>query len=216
MIIKVMLVDDHRMVSEALSALLSKETDLEVVAIADNGREAVRMAREAKPDVIVMDLAMPEMNGLEACRNIVEETPECKVIALSMHSDRRYVVEALKSGARGYILKESAFLALAGAIRGVTENNGYLDPKITGIIMKDYIQQKNDPSSPYEQTPLSSREREVLQLIAEGKNTKEIAFTLDISTKTVETHRRQIMQKLKLSNIAEMTRYAIREGVSSL
>ena len=216
MIIKVMLVDDHRMVSEALSALLSKETDLEVVAIADNGREAVRMARETNPDVIVMDLAMPEMNGLEACRNIVEETPACKVIALSMHSDRRYVVEALKSGARGYILKESAFVALAGAIRGVTEDNGYLDPKITGIIMKDYIQQKNDPSATCEQTPLSSREREVLQLIAEGKNTKEIAFTLDISAKTVETHRRQIMQKLKLGSIAEMTRYAIREGVSSL
>jgi DNA-binding NarL/FixJ family response regulator len=211
-----MLVDDHRMVSEALSALLSKETDLDVVAIADNGREAIRMARETDPDVIVMDLAMPEMNGLEACRNIVEETPQRKVIALSMHSDRRYVVESLKAGAKGYILKESAFVALAGAIRGVTENNGYLDPKITGIIMKDYIQQKSDASATYERTPLSSREREVLQLIAEGKNTKEIAFTLDISVKTVETHRRQIMQKLKLSNIAEMTRYAIREGVSSL
>ena len=133
-----------------------------------------------------------------------------------MHSDRRYVVEALKSGAKGYILKESAFTALAGAIRGVTENNGYLDPKITGIIMKDYFQHMSEPAQGNEQPFLSSREREVLQLIAEGRNTKEIAYKLDISIKTVETHRRQIMQKLKLNNIAEMTRYAIREGVASL
>jgi DNA-binding NarL/FixJ family response regulator len=214
--INVMLVDDHRMVSEALSALLSRETDMEVVAIADNGREAVRVAKEVMPDVIVMDLAMPEMNGLDACRNIISESPECKVIALSMHSDRRYVVEALKSGARGYILKESAFTALAGAIRGVMDDNGYLDPKITGIIMKDYFLHMKEPSSDYDQMPLSSREREVLQLIAEGINTKEIAFKLNISIKTVETHRRQIMQKLNLSNIAELTRYAIKEGVTCL
>jgi DNA-binding NarL/FixJ family response regulator len=216
MSINVMLVDDHRMVSEALSALLSKESDMEVVAIADNGREAVRVAKEVMPDVIVMDLAMPEMNGLDACRNIISESPECRVIALSMHSDRRYVVEALKSGARGYILKESAFTALAGAIRGVMDDNGYLDPKITGIIMKDYFLHMKETSSDYDQIPLSSREREVLQLIAEGINTKEIAFKLNISIKTVETHRRQIMQKLNLSNIAELTRYAIKEGVTCL
>jgi DNA-binding NarL/FixJ family response regulator len=216
MSITVMLVDDHRMVSEALSVLLTREADIEVVAIADNGRDAIRVARELLPDVIVIDLAMPEMNGLEACRQLLLEYPESRVIALSMHSDRRYVVEALKAGARGYILKESAFTALAGAIRGVTNNNGYLDPKITGIIMKDYFQQMSEPAQTYEQSPLSSREREVLQLIAEGKNTKEIASTLDISVKTVETHRRQIMQKLKLTSIAEMTRYAIREGVTSL
>jgi DNA-binding NarL/FixJ family response regulator len=214
--IRVMLVDDHRMVSEALSALLSRETDLEVVAIADNGRDAIRVAREILPDVIVMDLAMPEMNGLEACRYIIAESRDCRVIALSMHSDRRYVIEALKAGAKGYILKESAFTALAGAIRGVTENNGYLDPRITGIIMKDYFQQMTETAQSQDQCPLTLREREVLQLIAEGRNIKEIASKLDISTKTVETHRRQIMQKLNLSNVAEMTRYAIKEGVSSL
>jgi len=216
MSIRVMLVDDHRMISEALSALLSRESDLEVVAIADNGREAVCMARDLKPDVIVMDLAMPEMNGLEASRIIASELPDCMIIALSMHSDRRYVVEALKSGTRGYILKESAFTALAGAIRGVMENNGYLDPKITGLVIKDYSHHMNEPYLDHDSSPLSSREREVLQLIAEGRNTKEIAFQLDITVKTVETHRRQILQKLKLSNIAEMTRYAIKEGVTSL
>jgi DNA-binding NarL/FixJ family response regulator len=216
MTIKVMIVDDHRMVCEALSALLSRESDLDVVATAVNGREAVRTARDMRPDVIIMDLSMPEMNGLEACRNIVTECPECRVIALSMHSDRKYVIEALKSGARGYILKDSAFTALAGAIRGIAEDNGYLDPKIMGLVIKDYFQHVNDLTSDRDLSPLSSREREVLQLLAEGTNTKEIAFKLDISLKTVETHRRQIMQKLKMSNIAELTRYAIREGVTSI
>jgi DNA-binding NarL/FixJ family response regulator len=216
MSIRVMLVDDHRMVSEALSALLSREKDLEVVALASNGREAVQVARDLKPDVVVMDLSMPEMNGLEASRNISSDLPDCRVIALSMHSDRKYVVEAIKSGAKGYILKESAYTSLPGAIRDVVENNGFLDPKITGMVIKDYFRHMNESYVDDDSSPLSSREREVLQLIAEGKNTKEIAFHLDITIKTVETHRRQIMQKLKLGNIAEMTRYAIKEGVTSL
>lgn len=216
MSIKVMLVDDHKMVSEVLSALLARETDMEVVAIADNGREAIRLARETKPDIIVMDLTMPELNGLEACRRIMAETPESRIIVLSMHMEREYVVEALKAGAKGYIQKMSAFKTLVGSIRSVQEKNGFLDPIITGIVLKDYIEHLNKPGVPNEHSALSSREREVLQMIAEGKSTKDIAFTLKISAKTIETHRRQIMQKLKLTNVAELTRYAIREGITSL
>jgi DNA-binding NarL/FixJ family response regulator len=212
----IMLVDDHKMVSEVLSALLEREADMEVVAIADNGREAISLAREVKPDIIVMDVSMPELNGIEACRRIMAETPKSRIIVLSMHAEREYVVEAVKAGARGYIQKMSAFKTLVGAIRSVQENNVYFDPKITGIIMKDYIEHLNEPGAPNEQSSLSSREREVLQSITEGKSTKEIAFTLDISAKTVETHRRQIMKKLKLSNVADLTRYAIREGIISL
>ncbi|MGB9104413.1 MAG: response regulator transcription factor, partial [Terriglobales bacterium] len=171
---------------------------------------------EVKPDIIVMDVSMPEMNGLEACRRIMAEAPESRIIVLSMHAEREYVVEALKAGAKGYIQKMSAFKTLVGAIRSVQEKNGFLDPIITGIVLKDYIEHLNKPGASNEQTSLSSREREVLQLIAEGKSTKEIGFTLDISPKTVEAHRRQIMQKLELDNVAELTRYAIREGITSL
>jgi DNA-binding NarL/FixJ family response regulator len=144
------------------------------------------------------------------------ETPESRIIVLSMHAEREYVVEALKAGAKGYIQKMSAFNTLVGAIRSVRENNGYLDPIITGIVMKDYIGHLNEPGALKELSALSSREREVLQLITEGKSTKEVAFTLDISGKTVETHRRQIMKKLNLTNVADLTKYAIREGITSL
>ena len=214
--IKVMLVDDHSMVSEVLSALLAREPDIDVVATAKNGREAISTVREVRPDIIVMDVSMPEMNGLEACRRIMAEAPESRIIVLSMHAEREYVVEALKAGAKGYIQKMSAFKTLVGAIRSVQEKNGFLDPIITGVVLKDYIEYLNKPGAPNERTSLTSREREVLQLIAEGKSTKDIGFTLDISSKTVETHRRQIMQKLKLDNVAELTRYAIREGITSL
>ena len=216
MSINVMLVDDHSMVSEVLSALLAREPDIEVVATAKNGREAISKVREVKPDIIVMDVSMPDMNGLEACRRIMAEAPESRIIVLSMHAEKEYVVEAIRAGAKGYIQKMSAFKTLVGAIRIVQEENGFLDPIITGIVLKDYIAHLNEAGDPHEQSSLSSREREVLQLIAEGKNTKEIAFTLDISPKTVETHRRQIMQKLDLDNVADLTRYAIREGITSL
>jgi len=213
--IRVMLVDDHNMVSEVLSALLARETDMDVVATTDNGREAVRMAKEIRPDVIVMDVAMPELNGIEACRQIMVDNPEAGVIILSMHEERRFVLEALKAGARGYIQKKSAFKMLVGAIRSVAERGGYLDPKITGIVVSGYAQHDNEPGDE-NGVILSPREREVLQMIAEGKNTKEIAYALDISTKTVDCHRRQVMQKLRLDNIADLTRYAIREGMTSL
>ena len=214
--IRLMIVEDLKMVSEVLGTILGNEPDIEIVAIADNGREAVAKAREVKPDVIVMDLSMPELNGIEACRRIMAEAPESKVIILSMHVERERVIDALRAGAKGYIQKMSAFKILASAIRSVQENKGFLDPEITGIVLKDYIAHKNKPGTLHESSPLSSREREVLQLIAEGKSNKEVALALNISPKTVETHRRQIMQKLKLSNLAELTKYAIREGISSL
>ncbi|HEX9022376.1 MAG TPA: response regulator transcription factor [Geobacteraceae bacterium] len=213
--ISVMLVDDHNMVSEVLCALLAREADMEVVAICDNGRDAVRKAREEKPDIIVMDVAMPEMNGLEACRQIMADNAASRIIILSMFAERKYVVEALRAGARGYIHKKSAFKMLVGAIRSVARDGGYLDPKITGIVVDDYVQHIGEAENP-DDNPLTSREREVLQLIAEGKSTKEIAYTLDVGTKTVETHRLQIMKKLRLTNVADLTRYAIREGLSHL
>ncbi len=215
MSIRVMLVDDHNMVSEVLSAVLERERDVKVVATSDNGRDAVRIAREAKPDVILMDVAMPEMNGLEACRQIMADNPDCRIIILSMYAERKYVVEALKAGARGYIQKKSAFKMLVGAIRSVMEDGGFLDPKIAGIIVNDYNNYLEGPDGLDDQ-PLSPREREVLQLIAEGKSTKEIAYTLDVSAKTIETYRMHIMRKLRLTTIAELTRYAIREGLTSL
>jgi DNA-binding NarL/FixJ family response regulator len=211
--IKVLVVDDHKMVCEVLCSLLAREEDMEAVAMTDNGREAICLAREAKPDVIVMDLSMPGMDSLESCRCIMADAPESRIIVLSMHADREFVVEAFKAGAKGFIQKTGAFKTLLVAIRSIHENNGFLDPKITGIIMKDYIEHLNEPGAPDEQTSLSSRKMEVLQLIADGKNTKEVAFTLDISPKTVEAHRRKILKKLKLSNVAELTKYAIREGI---
>jgi DNA-binding NarL/FixJ family response regulator len=213
--IKIMLVDDHIMISELFSALLEREEDMEVVAIADNGMEAISKVREVKPDIIVMDVCMPEMNGLEACRRIMAEAPKSRIIILSMHSERKYIVEALRAGAKGYIQKMSAFKTLVEAIRIVMGNNGYLDPEITGIMI-NYIQNRNESVVSPEQNPLSSREREILKSIAEGKKTKDVAFTHDISPKTVDSHRTQIMHKLKLNNVAELTRYAIREGIISL
>jgi DNA-binding NarL/FixJ family response regulator len=189
---------------------------MEVVAIADNGKEAIAMEKEVKPDIMVMDVSMPELNGLETCRRIIAETPDSRIIVLSMHEEREYVMEALRAGAKGYIQKMSAFKTLVGAIRSVQENNRFLDPAITGILSKDYAKHLNEPGAPFDRSPLSYREREVLQLISEGKSTKEVALALDISGKTVEAHRRRIMKKLKLTNLAELTRYAIREGISSL
>jgi len=212
---KIMLVDDHKMVSEVLSALLEREADMQIVAIADDGREAITKAKDLKPDIIVMDLSMPGLNGIEACRRIMAETPRSKIIILSMHAEREYVLEALKAGAKGYIQKMSAFKTLVGAIRNIRENNGFLDPSITGIVVKDYIKHLNEPVARTEISSLSPREREVLQMIAEGKDTIEVSVALDISPKTVEAHRRKIMRKLKLKNLADMTRYAIRVGMIS-
>jgi DNA-binding NarL/FixJ family response regulator len=215
MTIRVLLADDHKIVREGLMSLLEKEPDIDVVAMADNGRTAVQLAGELKPDVAVLDIAMPEMNGIEATRRISRDDPEIKVLALSMHSARRFVTEALSAGAKGYLLKDCAAEELVRAIRTVAGNETYLSPKVAGLIVKDYL--KHSPETTLsENSCLTNREREILQLIAEGESTKEIAFKIGVSIKTVETHRQQIMKKLNLHSVAELTRYAIREGLTPL
>jgi len=213
--IKVLLADDHKMVRAGLRSLLEKEPGITVIAEADNGREAVELACNLLPDVAVIDISMPDMNGIEAIRRVVTEHPSVRTLALSMHSDRRFVVEALKVGAKGYLLKDAAADELVTAIRTVAADEMYICSKIAHIVLKDYLQRSPEIISAVA-SPISPREREVLQLVAEGQNTKEIAFTLGVSVKTVETHRQQIMKKLNLFSVAELTKYAIREGLTSL
>ena len=215
MSIRVLLVDDHKIVRQGLRALLEKQQDIEVVAEAEDGRDAVRLAAEMAPDVVIMDITMPDLNGVEAAKQILNKSPDIKIVALSIHSDALFVTEMLKSGAVGYLLKDCAFEELVRAIRAVLDNKTYLSPSISGVVVDDYIHRltKSDFTG---QEAISNREREVLQLMAEGNSTKQIAQKLHISVKTVETHRRQIMSKLDIHNIAELTKYAIRKGLTSL
>jgi len=214
MSIKVLVADDHQIMREGLRAMLEKEHDIVVLGEAEDGRMIERLARELAPDVIIMDVAMPDLNGIEATRQIVAELPGVKIIALSMHDDRRFVLNMLKAGAAGYMLKDSAFTDLAKAIRMVMSGKTYLSHEVTDIVVKDYV----SSSQPAESSAfhlLSPREREVLQLLAEGKTSALIGEKLHISVKTVETHRQQIMVKLKIRSVAELTKYAIREGLTS-
>jgi DNA-binding NarL/FixJ family response regulator len=212
---KVLIADDHKIVREGLRALIEKHEAMEVIAEAENGLEAVRLAQKLQPDVVIMDMGMPQMNGIEATREVTAHNPKIKVIALSMHSDKRFVLQMIKAGASGYLLKDSAFEELITAIRTVVSNQSYLSPKITDVVIKDYLQtlSKGDMSA---FSVLTVREREVLQLLAEGRSTKEIAGSLNVSVKTVETHRQQVMEKLNIHSVAELTKYAIREGLTSL
>jgi DNA-binding NarL/FixJ family response regulator len=200
---------------EGLKSLLNDEPDLEVISEADNGRRAIELAEELRPEVVVMDIGMPELNGIEATRRIVLDHPETKVIALSMHSDRRFMAEILKAGAAGYLLKDAAYEELAGAIRTVVADKMYLSPRIADVVVEDYVRHmpRGEPSA---FAALTAREREVLQLLAEGKATKQAAACLHVSVKTVETHRRSIMTKLDIHSVAELTKYAIREGLTTV
>jgi two-component system response regulator NreC len=212
---KILIADDHKLMREGLRTLIEKQKGLEVIAEADNGREAVKLVRDLEPEIVIMDIAMPVLNGIEATRQIVSELEKTKVIVLSMHADKRFIIKALKMGASAYLLKDSAFKDLVQAINEVVKDKIFLSPRITDIVIDDYINSKSneDTSDLYK---LSGREREVLQLIAEGKTTKEISSRLYISIKTVETHRKKIMDKLDIHNIADLTKYAIREGMVSL
>lgn len=215
MSIRVLLADDHKIIRQGLRSLIEKQQDMKVVAEAEDGRSAVRLVAETAPDVVIMDVTMPDLNGAEATKQILSKSPDIKVVALSMHSDSLFVTEMLKSGAVGYLLKDCAFEELAKAIRTVIDNKNYLSPAISGVVLEDYIHRlsKAGFASP---DILSDREREVLQLMAEGYSTKKIAQKLHISVKTVETHRRQMMSKLDIHTIAELTKYAIRKGLTSL
>ena len=215
MSLRILLADDHRIMREGLRSLLEKQPGMEVIAEAEDGRTTVQLSRKFKPDVILMDIIMPDLNGIEATRQIVAELPDVKVIALSVHSDRKFVTEMLSAGASGYLLKDSAFEELGKALRTVVSNQIYLSPKIAGLVVKDYL--PNSSTKNYSTPPvLTNREREVLRLLAEGKTTKQIASCLYVSVKTVETHRKNIMDKLGFSSIAELTKYAICEGLTSL
>jgi len=215
MSIRILLADDHRITRQGLRSLLDEQSDMEVVAEAEEGRTAVRLVRELLPDVVIMDVSMPDLNGMEAARQIKGEFSNVKMVALSMHSDSLFVTEMLRSGASGYLLKDCAFEELAGAIRTVVAGKTYLSPSISGVVLDDYLHRlsKADFSG---SDVLTNREREVLQLLAEGKSTKQIALKLHISAKTVETHRRQTMNKLDIHTVAELTKYAIRKGLTSL
>jgi DNA-binding NarL/FixJ family response regulator len=200
---------------EGLRTLIEKQLDMKVVAEAENGRTAVRLAQKLFPEVVVMDIGMPDLNGIEATRQILSNNPKVKVIALSMHSAKRFVVEMLKAGSSGYLLKDCAFEELALAIHTVIANKVYVSPGITDMMIKDYVY--NLSKTEFSVTSiLTPREREVLQLLAEGKTTKQIALSLNVSVKTIETYRQQLMHKLNLNSVAELTKYAIREGITSL
>jgi DNA-binding NarL/FixJ family response regulator len=216
MTIRVLIADDHKIMLAGLRSLLEKQNYIEVVGEAENGRKAVQMAREKKPDVVVMDVSMPDLNGIEATTQIKESLPETRVIALSMHSDKRFVMGMLRAGAAGYLLKDCASQELANAITQVAGGKKYLSPEITGVVIDDFLQGGSAEEDETVASVLSAREREVLQLIAEGWSTKQIASHLYVSIKTIETHRRQIMKKLDLHSIADLTKYAIREGLTSV
>lgn len=214
MAVNIILADDHTLFREGLLSILNDELGFTVVAQAENGREVVKLAGKMDVDVIVMDIAMPELNGIEATSQVLHDKPGVKIIALSMHSDRHFVTGMLKAGARGYLLKDCAGSELIQAVREVLQDRYYISEEISTSVLNDYVGKLVDEGD--DVSELTGREREVLQLIAEGKATQEIAETLFISVKTVEAHRVKIKTKLKLNSIPELTKYAIREGLTSL
>ena len=212
---KILLADDHKLMREGLRMLLEKLGGMAIVGEAGDGISALRMALGLKPDLVLMDIAMPDLNGIEATRRIMTEAPGVKVIVLSMHADKRFVRQMFAAGARGYVLKGSAFEEVAAAIKTVTAGRIYVSPKITDQVLADYVKQLIKPSAGTE-SPLSGREREVLQMLAEGKSSRTIAERLHVSVTTVDTHRKHIMDKLGFRSIAELTKYAVREGLTPL
>jgi DNA-binding NarL/FixJ family response regulator len=213
--VRILLADDHKIVREGLRSILENELGMSVIGQAEDGRTALILSQKLRPDVVIIDISMPDLNGIEATRQILTQNPESKVIALSMHSDKRYVIQMLDAGAAGYLLKQCAVDELQQAIRTVLAGKFYVSPDVTGPVIRDYLEHLARSESP-EKSSLTAKEREVLQLIAEGKSTKEIASILHVSVPTIETHRQHIMEKLNLHSVAELTKYAIRQGLTSL
>lgn len=212
---RVLLADDHELFREGLKSLLSNEIDIEIVGSASDGAAAVELALEHRPDVILMDVTMPNMNGIAATVKILETLPETRVVIISMHNDRRFIAESLKAGAAGYVLKESSTGVMLEAIRTVSRGEIFLSSKACTVLVEDYLRMLGNEEE-NGSCPLSERELEVLRLLVKGRNAKQIADTLSISKNTVDTHRRRIMDKLGCDSMAELTRYAIREGFLTL
>lgn len=213
--IRIILIDDHQILRQGLRALLERESDFRVIGEAQDGRTGVQIALDNAPDVVIMDIGMPELNGIDATRQIIARQANIKVIALSMHAERGVVQEMLMAGASGYLLKESAYDELVHAIRLVLADQVYLSQKIASLVVKDYLQRISQHDL-RKSAQLSMREREVWQLLAEGHSSQAIADRLDISVRTVESHRQRLMEKLETKNIAEVIKLAIREGITSL
>ena len=210
--IRVLIADDHAVVAEGLRHLVETERDIEVVACVGDGREAVQQARDTQPDVVLMDLSMPKLNGADATRAILERDPRCRVIVLSMYSQREYVRRALKAGAAGYVVKRSAAKEVVEAIRAVHAGQRYLSPRVADVVLEDYTDERQDDPL----ARLSAREREVLQLLAEGRTGAQIAERLSLSQKTVETYRARLVEKLGIRDLAGLVRFAIQKGLVSL
>jgi two-component system, NarL family, response regulator NreC len=206
--IRILLADDHAVVRQGFKMILSAQPEMEIVGEAGNGREAIELAESLKPDIVVMDVAMPELNGIEATRRLSTSSPHARVIALSMHKDNVYVREILRAGARGYLLKDSVAADVVSAIRAVARGESYLSPAVSNAVLDDYRKHVTNPID-----LLSSREREVLQMLAEGKTNKEIAVVLNLSVYTVDAHRGRIMEKLNVHSINELVRFAVRNGL---
>lgn len=211
--LRVLLADDHTLIRAGLRLVVEQQPDFTVVGEAEDGRQAVAMAESLQPDVVVMDIGMPGLNGIEACRQIRESRPQTELVMLSMHSDEGYVLRSLKAGARAYLLKDSAEADLARAIRAAAEGKSFFSPAVGKVLLEDYMRklQRTGAEDSYEL--LSAREREILQLVAEGKSSKEIANLLNLSVYTVETHRAKLMQKLNLRSVPEVILYAVRKGI---
>ncbi len=213
--INVLLADDHQLLIDGLRPLLDREPNIRVVGVAKDGFETVTLAGEKRPDIILLDISMPGLNGLDAARKILRENGHTKIIILSMHADRRFIQQSLRIGARGYILKECAASEVIEAVKTVHKGELFFSLAVRDLVLRDYVDRVREGKDESE-SPLSGREREVLQILAEGKSTKDAAAILNVSVKTVESHRKQIMDKLDLHSIAELTKYAIREGLTQL
>lgn len=213
--VRILLADDHTVIRQGLRLLLEREPGFEVIGEAADGRQAVALAEQRRPDVLILDLAMPNLNGIEAARQIAARLPGAAIVVLSMHADESYLLQALKAGARAYLLKDSADTDLIAAVRAVSEGKGFFSPAISRLLADDYVRQLQERGAHDSYELLTSREREILQLLAEGKSNKDVATLLNLSPYTVETHRANVMQKLNLHSAPELVLYAVRKGMIS-